>query len=246
MVDTARDVITSALKKSGVTGQGREPSASDVNDGLGDLNGMLDIWTIQRWLVWDLLNIGVTSTGAQVYTAGPAGDYNTATRPNRIASAFLRQLSQSAGAGGNFVDTPVDVIAAREEYDRISLKSLVSFTQYVFLETSWPLAKVHFYPVPQANIYSMYLSFKDVMPVLTLDSDMSVFPRGYRTGMVFNLARWLRQAYGKGLKPDPELNRIANMTLSIIKNANLQIPELVMPKVLVAGSPGYNILSDQF
>jgi hypothetical protein len=243
MPTTPRDIVTFALKKSGVLGVGRAASAADIQDGFADMQDLLAQWTRTRWMVWDMLNIGVQSTGAMFYTAGPGGDYNVSPRPNRIASAFLRNLVSSPG---NEVDTPVAVIPAREEYDRIAQKSLVSFTQCVFLETSYPLAKVRPYPVPSANIYSLFLSFKDVMPQITLDTDLEVFPAEYMPAMKFELARIFRQAYGKGMKPDPELSRLATRAVDVIKNGNLQIPELVMPRALVAGAPGYNILSDQF
>lgn len=239
---TARDIVTFGLKKAGILGVGRPASAMDANDGLEDLNDMIAEWTRQRWMSWDTFAVGVVSTGADTYTAGPGGDYDVSPRPNRIKSAFLRQLN----TGNPQTDTPVEVIAAGEQYDRISLKNLVSFTQWVYLETSYPLAIVRPYPVPNASIYSLFLRFQDVLPQVTLDTDMSAFPAEYFPAMKFNLARRLRQAYGKGMKPDPELNAFANNALNVIKNANLQIPELVMPASLTAATPGYNILSDQF
>ncbi len=240
---TARDVATFALAKAGIVAAGRPAGATDINNAITDLQDMLALWTRERWMSWDMLNVGKVSTGALTYTAGPGGDYNVSPRPNRLGSAFLRQLVQPSGLN---VDSPVTVITSREQYDRIALKALVSFTEYVFLDTQYPLAIVRPYPVPTANIYSLFLSFKDVMPQVAIDTDMSVFPPEYIPAMKFNLARWLRQSYGKGMKPDVELNKMSSSTLDIIKNANLQIPELVMPKVLVARSTGYNILSDQF
>lgn len=240
---TARDVGTFALSKAGIVAAGRPASATDINNAITDLQDMLALWTRERWMNWDMLNIGVVSTGAPTYTAGPAGDYAVTPRPNRLASAFLRQLTQPTGLN---TDTPVEIIPSREEYDRIALKGLVSFTQFVFLDTTYPLATVRPYPVPTASIYALFLTFKDVMPQITIDTDMSSFPAEYIPAMKFNLARWLRQGYGKGMKPDVELNKIASSTLDIIRNANLQIPELVMPRALVLNGPGYNILSDQF
>jgi hypothetical protein len=240
---TGRDVVTYGLKKSGILGQGRTAGAEDINDGLNDLNDMLALWNRKRWMMWDEVNYVVVSTGALTYTAGPGGDYDITPRPNRIKSAFLRNLVNPLGLN---VDTPVKVITAREEYDRIALKSLVSFTKSVFLDTAYPLAVVRPYPVPSASIYALGLTFTDVLPTLTLDTDLSTLPGEYLPAMKFNLARWMRQAYGKGMKPDTELNRLAASALDTIKNANLQIPELVMPRVLTSRAPGYNILSDQW
>jgi len=244
MATTTRDVIAFALKKAGITASGRAPSAEDINDGLSDLQDLISQWRRKRWMLWDTTSIGKVSTGADTYTAGPGGDYNIDPRPNRIAAAYLRNLV-ATGSGLN-VDTPVIVIPAREEYDRIAIKRLGSFTQYVFLDTTYPLATVRPYPVPSANIYSLFLTFQGTIPRLTLDTDLEVLPEEYLPAMKFNLARRLRQAYGRGRTPDPELNALALDALNTIKDANLQIPELVMPRTLTAQSPGYNILSDQY
>lgn len=245
---TARDVVTFALIKSGVTGMGRSPSASQINLGMTDLNDMIALWRRKRYINWDTISLGVTSTGALTYTAGPGGDFNITPRPTRIAAAYFRNLT-AAGAGTNgplYVDTPIKVIPAREEYDRIAIKNLGSFTQYVFLDTTYPLATVRPYPVPQATIYQLFLTFSGVLPTLTPDTDMDTWPAEYVPALKFNLARWMRQAYGKGRTPDTELNAMALYALNTIKDANLQVPEMVMPRALVANSPGYNILSDQF
>jgi hypothetical protein len=94
----------------------------------------------------------------------------------------------------------------------------------------------------------MWLSFKNAIPVYTMATIASVLsiPPQYIAAIKFNLAKRYRQAYGKGLRPDPELNALARSSLDIVKQSNLQIPELIMPKVLIIQSSGYNILSDQF
>lgn len=239
--ETARDVVMQALKKSGVIGQGRAPTATELDDGMSDFNDMVALWNTQRWLVWHLLDLGVTSTGAQTYTVGPGGTFNVSRRPDRLEAAYQRQTNNN----GLPVDTPIKVIEAREQYSRISLKTLTSFGLYCFLDSAWPLGTVYMYPIPNATIYEIHLLMKDVVPVFDPNTVMSALPDHYIPAFKFNLARTFRQHYGKGLRPDPELNRFANATLDTVKNSNLQIPELVMPKGLVRSS-GYNILSDQF
>jgi hypothetical protein len=61
--------------------------------------------------------------------------------------------------------------------------------------------------------------------------------------MKFNLARRLRQGYGKGSRPDAELNILAADSLETMRNAQIQAPELVMPPLLVRPSH-YNIFGD--
>lgn len=239
------DVVTQALKKSGVTGIGRQPSAVNMADGLADLNDMLAEWNTQRWMIWNLLSLGFVSDGRLTpYTIGPTGDYLVDRRPDRIESGFLRQLV-SPPQGLN-TDTRIKVLPSREEYDGLSTKSLQSFTLYVFLDSSWPLGLLYFYPWPNASQYEMFLSVKNVLPVIVETTDLSVIPDQYVSAMKFNLARRFRQAYGKGMVPDTELNNLARNSLNVVKQSNIQIPELVMPRVLTIMSTSYNILSDQW
>jgi hypothetical protein len=240
---TGADVVIQGLKKSGVTGQGRTPSADDSQDALSDLNDMLAEWNTQRWMIWHLLDLGVVSNGRQTpYTIGPTGDFNVARRPDRLESAFLRQLVST----GLDVDTFIEIIPSWEEYAQISLKKLQSFSLYGFLDSTWPLGNLYIYPWPQAARYEFHVQLKDVLPIIDLVTDLSTIPDQYVSAMKFNLARRLRQAYGKGLAPDPELNNLARNSLDVVKTSNIAVPELKMPKALIRMSSSWNILSDQF
>lgn len=238
---TGADIVNQALKKAGILGLGQVADASDLTDGLADLNDMVSQWVTQRWMVWNLLDIACVSTAANSYTVGPAGNFNVTRRPDRIEAAYQRQV---VGAAARSVDTPLRVISAREEYSRIAVKQLQGFGKVIFYDAAYPLGVIYPYPVPQATIYEIHLILKNTIPVFTQASVLSV-PEQYVAALKFNLARRLRQSYGKGLRPDPELNRLATDALDIIKQANIQIPQLMMPAALVPGS-GYNILSDQF
>ena len=118
---------------------------------------------------------------------------------------------------------------------------------YVFYDAAWPTGTLYLYPIPNPTIYQIHIGLKNVIPVFTAATIGSVLnvPPAYIAAMKFNLAKRYRQAYGKGLRPDPELNVLARSSLDIVKQSNLQVPELVMPKSLIKSS-GYNILSDQF
>jgi hypothetical protein len=245
MATFGADIVNFALKKAGILGVGRAASATDSSDALADLNDMLSEWAQQRWMNWSLLDVGFVSTGGTGgYTVGPAGNYAVTPRPNRIEAAYVRQLVNS----GLPVDTPLRVIEAREEFSRLALKTLVSFPRYVFLDTVFPTATLNIYPWPSAAIYEVHIILKNTQPIIALATNLSaIVPAHYLPAMKFNLARRLRQAYGKGMKPDEELNRLAKNALDVVKQSNLQIPELVMPAALVAGGgSGYNIYSDSF
>lgn len=238
---TVNDVLTEGFKKSGLEGLGQSMDGSDNVSCLADFNDMIAQWNTQRWMTWDLLTMGFVSTGATSYTVGPGGNFSVATRPDRIESAFQRQLV----ASGLNVDTPLEVIPSREEYNRLSLKSLVSFGQYVFLDSSYPTANLYLYPIPNASLYEIFVSFKNAIPFFTIQNVNTVLavPPHYIPAMKWNLAKKLRASYGK--KAMENIDREARSALDIVKQSNLQIPELVMPNALIKSS-GYNILSDQY
>jgi len=239
------DIVSQALYKAGITGRGITPSNADTLDALADLNDMIDQWNTERLMVWDMLSTGFTGDGRVTpYTVGPGGNYAMSPRPNRIYDAFLRQLQ---AVGSLQVDTPLKVIDAREEYDLINTKTLASFPEAVFLDTAMPLGQLYIYPWPSpAGQYAVYITTKGSVPTIALNTDMSGLPIGYNAAMKFNLARRLRQAYGKGSRPDQELNKMASDALYVVIAANVQLPEMGMPVSLLQRGGGYNIYSDKF
>jgi hypothetical protein len=241
---TVNDIITEGLKKSGVLGLGQAVTGDDLVSALADFNDMIAQWNTQRWMTWDLVDIGFTSTGASSYTVGPGGNFAVNIAPTRLEFAYQRQLIVT----GLNVDTPLEIIPSREEYSRLTLKSLISFGRYVFYDSSFPMGTLFLYPIPNAALYQIHIGLKNIIPTFTqatLGSILNI-PPAYIAALKFNLARRYRQAYGKGLRPDAELNALARSALDIVKQSNLQVPELVMPSLLITQSTGYNILSDQF
>lgn len=241
--ETGLSVVTDAFLMAGVVGQGQTISQFDLNLGLRRLNGMLGLWATKRWLIWDLVEIGFTSDGRTTpYLVGPGGDYSIARRPDRIEFAFLRQLTQNQGLP---VDTPLKVWEAREQYDlNVLKKNFVSYPSGIFLDTAWPTASMFVYPWPNASQYQIFIAMKNVFPVFTAQTLMSQIPDFFVEGFKRNLARILRQNYGRGTKPDIELNEMAKDSLNTIKNANLQVPELRMPNGMPGTGGIYNIYSD--
>src|ERR1017187_9721159 len=240
---TVNEVITEAQKKSGLLADGQAMTGGDLVSAVADFNDMVGQWNTQRWMTWDLVDLAFTSTGANSYTVGPGGNFNVTSAPTRLEFAYQRQLVVS----GLNVDTPLQIIPSREEYSRLSLKGLISFGLYAFYDSAWPTGTLFLYPIPNPTVYQIHIGIKNVYPVFTVATVGSVLnvPPAYIAAMKFNLAKRYRQAYGKGLRPDPELNVLARSSLDIVKQSNLQVPELVMPKSLIKSS-GYNILSDQF
>ncbi len=242
-VITGETVVKAALMKAGVTGKGRQPDAFDSNNALDDLNDMIAQWNIQRYIVWGLLDKGIVSTGAASYSIGPGGDIPMTRAPRSLKAGYVRQINTS----GLPVNTPLDIIPSMEQYSRISLPTLVSFPLKLFLDTTpWPLCLIRPYPLPNANIYEIHVIVQNPIVQIELATDLSVLPDYYIPAFKFNLAQILRQGYGRGGKPDIRLDQLASNSLEVLIQVNTQIAELVMPKVLISQTSGYNILSDQF
>lgn len=237
---TPLDIINQASKKAGILGVGQSLLAEDVNDAFADLNDMLGQWQRKRWLVYHLVDYAKTGTGALYYTVGPGGDFNINPRPDKIESAFFRQLVQSQP---NQIDYPLSIIESREDYNRIALKQLQSFPEYYFYDSGFPLGKVYPWPLIQSDLYSLHITVKETLnQFTTLIEDINL-PLEYMAALKFNLAIRLRQGYQ--LPADNILIGLAKDALNVIRNANLQIPRLVMPSDIIR--PGlYNVYSDTF
>lgn len=240
MDTTGQDICTQSLKKAGILGAGVEADGEDISDALRDLNDMIAQWNRQRYLVYRLESLSFTSTGAQSYTIGPASNFVTSPRPDRIESAFIRQLNSSP----NFVDSPLQLIEARETYSRIALKTLGSYPQFLWYDPEFPVGKLYPWPVPQATIYALHVQIKMVLAEIT-EANLAVnidLPGEYFAALKFNLARRLRSAYR--LPADAELNALAQDALAVIRGANAQIPRLNIPPELNRGGL-YDINSDR-
>lgn len=231
-------IINQALKAAGILGVGQTALAEDTNDAFTQMNMMLSQWQRKRWLIWHLVTSSFTCTGATSYTIGPAGNFNVAERPDRLESAFVRQMVNTP----NPVDYDLTILPSREDYNLIALKTMQSFPQYIFYDTGYPTGNLYPWPVPSGSIYQLHITYKALLSQFTsLTQDIDLPPE-YNAALFWNLTQRLRILYR--LPPDDQINRMAVDSLNVIRGANTQIPTLRIPTFLVR--PGlYNVYSDQ-
>ncbi len=227
-----------ALKLCGAMGAGQSPASSDIDDAMNYLQMMMAQWQERRWLVYALQDQVLVSTGAQVYTYGPGGNFNTPW-VDHLEAAFFRQTIPT---NPNQIDYMLELINSREDYDRLSLKNLTTFPQYVFYDAQYPVANVYFWPVPPGSLYELHLSVVTQLPLITSLTQNLILPPSYQEALTLNLAVRLRVHYQLPL--DPALNGLASVALQTLRNANAQIPRLRMPNNLNRGG-FYNVFSDQ-
>jgi hypothetical protein len=268
---TAIDMAKAALRDCGAWGVGQTPLSEDISDALARMQWMMQQWERKRWFIYHLVTYSVVAQpdprglyqGKKVYTVGPGGDFNTnlrlrpwtdeyngnfgpaypvSARPNRIESAYLRQLTMSQP---NQIDYPLTQIFSMEDYNRIALKGLSSFPGYYFYDSSWELGLLYPWPIPQANIYEVFISIREQLPPMFTEAAMELdLPYEYYNAIVLNLAIRLRPKYGIIAQPGDPLPGQAKDSLNTLRKANFQISRLQVPGDL-SRPQLYNIFSDR-
>ena len=268
---TAKDIAQAALRDCGAWGVGQTPLDTDISDALARLQWIVQQWERKRWFVYHLVTYSVVAKpdpkglfqGKQAYTVGPGGDIDTnkrirpwedeyspdfgpaypvSTRPNRIESCFLRQLTMSQP---NQIDYPMTQIFSMEDYNRIALKGLSSFPGYFFYDTSWNMGLLYPWPIPQANIYEVHISVREQLPPMFTQAAMELdIPYEYYNALVLQLAVRLRPKYGIIAQPGDTLAAQAKDALNTIRKANFQIGRIQVPGDLIRPQL-YNIFSDR-
>lgn len=234
---TPNDLILLALKQTNVLGVGQSASAEDLNDCFALLNMMLAQWQRRRYAVFHLKNVSFQCDGRQFYTIGPGGDFDM-PRPSKVESAFFRQVVPSTP---NQIDYPLEIIRAREDYDRIYLKDMQSFPQYLFYESDYPLGKVYAWPVPSA-LYELHLTIFDPLQTFATPYDEIQLPPEYAEAIMYNLALRIYPLYG--LQVNPAVAQLAKASMNILEASNVQVPRLKTPASLTR-SGVYNPYADR-
>lgn len=232
---TPVELITLALKSAGVLGVGQTASAEDTQDAFKIMNMMLAQWQTQRYNVYHLVNSFVPCTGQASYTIGIGGDFNQ-PRPGRISSAFVRQQAGS----GSPVDYQLQIIKAREDYDRIAVKSQHAMPSFLFYDSGYPLGVLYPWSIPD-TLYQLFVTVYAPFQAFATVADVIAMPPEYERAIMYNLAGELRPMYG--LQPDPTVTKLASASLNILKMENAQIPTLQIDSALTWNGR-YNPYSD--
>lgn len=236
LISTTGDLIEFALRASGILGIGQTASAEDANTGLEFLRNLIAQWQRKRWLTIVDQEVSVAaSTGASSYTIGPGGDFNCA-RPDHIAAAYIRIL----GTTPNLVDIPIEVILAREDYARVSVKSLITMPAVVWYESAWPIGNLHWWPIPPANQYGLFVVIKGPLPLYSTLTDALNLPQEYYEALLWSLCVRLQMAYGLPARPDHA--QAMNQAMNTLRQANAQIAEAPIPAALLPTFKGLSMV----
>ena len=231
----ALDLIRLALRDAQVNGVGQTPSDEENNDTFLHLNAMLAQWSRKRWLVFHLTDVSRIATGATSYSLMAGGDFDT-PRTDRIESAFVRWITSTPS-----VDTPITIINAREDWNRITMKTLAAGgpPTSVFYDSGFPSGTLYFWPIPAAGLYELHVSIKAELSQIASLTDELVLPGEYLDALLYNLAKRARVMFGEG--PDQDLNELAKGALNTLRQADAQIPALRMPAALMTSRGRFSV-----
>lgn len=236
---TAQQIINLALRDAGVLGVGQTALAEDVNDALLTLNMMISQWNRKRFMVWHLVDVSIVSTGAISYSFGPEGDFPIDLRPDAIESAFVRIINGPIDRP--FVDQPLTIIPAKEDYNRIRTKFIGTYPSHLYYDPAYPLGRLYFWPIPQASLYQLFVTVKYVLGGFQGLGTTVSFPPEYLAALRYGLAQRLAPMYG--LPVTPALMGLAKDAFNVIRNSNTQIAQMKLP-VQLSGRGRYNVYTD--
>jgi hypothetical protein len=175
--------------------------------------------------------------GQQVYTIGNGGNFNT-SRPIAIEQATIKITN---------TDWPI-VSLAYDDWSAVRLKSLVAnYAQYLYLDNTYPLGNVYFYPVPTLTA--------GVVPPITLymrkpldnfdriNQELNL-PKGYARALKYNLAVELAPEYQTD--PGSVVTKIAQTSKADLKRTNFRATTMQNdPALYSTKQTRYNIYSDK-
>jgi len=187
---TARDMIDSALRLTGVKAPGETATNGEAADALEVWNDLLDALALENLMLYGNENETFNLVAnQQSYTIGPSGNFNT-KRPVEINQAYVRY---------NGLDFPLRQLTV-DQWNEISLKSYASPIPIAFYYvSSAPLGNVYLWPSPSQAI-PLTIAADMQFAALTLDSVIN-YPPGYKKFFRYALAVELAQEYGAELNP---------------------------------------------
>lgn len=211
---TTYDLINSTLRLIGATQPNETPTGQEGADALAALNGMLDAWSTENWMLPYLLRMPYTLPGGVgAFTVGPTGDL-VAPRPQLIQQ--VKCVLNSVEYGLRLID--------EQEWSWIPQKGLVSTQpQTAYIVPVGANVQLFINPVPQNDI-QMLVYYSVPLANLTYDKNAMTFPPGYYDAMRYGLAVRIAPEYGRSAPP--EIGVLAEQTKTNIKAVNFHVPRL--------------------
>jgi len=214
------DLVRTALLDGGIVSLSSTIYAEDINNGIQTANNLIAEWQINRWLVYDLVNVAIISTAAASYTVGPGGAFNfNGVRPDKIDAVFVSASGQP--------DIYLYPFMSREGYDRSQYKNAAGTPLTFYYDPALgALGTLYFAPVPSVS-YTLNVNAKATLQTFAAPTDAITLPTPYVNALTWTLARDLRTLYRMPI--DALVAKRAQDALDALVNSIGQVPQAVMP-----------------
>lgn len=204
---TAQTLITDAWVDAGVGGIADTPTAGDLAFYLRRLNRMLESWSTQGLVVYEVYDVTINTVAG------------TASYASTGLSGGLRPIAVShARVTASNVDYPLEIIGTRD-YAMIAAKTERGLPLYLYVQPTMPNATMYLWPVPDA-VYALKLGVTRPFTSSYVLGDTVSLPPGYEKAIVDNLA--VDIATVNGVDPHPRLMQQANESMAVLKAMQVQ------------------------
>lgn len=242
---TGYDIIRAAMRLIQVSAVDVDLTANELKDGLESLNRMLDSWSLDELMLYEVKRETFPLIASQnPYSIGLGGIWNT-VRPTKIVGAYLTLTNGSIP-----VDYPMQVINF-DDYNDIRLKTLqTNFPGYLYYQASFPIGECYIYPLYANNGAStapgtITLTSWKPLPIIVNPTDYIELPPGYWEAIVFNLAIRIAEEYQFDIRPTTVA--LGTSALLRLKRMNQRTMTLQTDVALMNTSQmRYNIYSDGY
>ncbi|MFA4826466.1 MAG: hypothetical protein WC593_15050 [Methanoregula sp.] len=201
---TVRKILEVSLRAIHVISPTESLSSGQAITAMEGLNLMLAYWSTMEVAVPVITRETLNLVANQAsYTWGTAGNLTTA-RPLALTDTCYVNDGSS--------DVPLDLIG-EGQYNAIPDKTVTGIPEKVFFKTTFPLATLYFYPVPDAVYVATLNSQKLLTDYDSLTTTISLSPE-YYAAIVPNLAIQLCPDYER--EPSQTIVVLAERTLNAI------------------------------
>lgn len=242
---TGQQWVQEALEEIGVLGEGESVSADDAELCLRKGNLLIDELFLDRQWLHTVNRVTKTlSASTASYTIGSGGSINT-VRPTWIDQDAARLVIDTSATTPT--ETSLEVFTD-QRWRGIAQKTLTSTQPNgIYYDHNWSagLGLIYVWPIPTVSTTQLvlYLPGVAVTAFADLTTDYTM-PPGYKSALVFNLAKRLCVPYGAPLTA--ALNESAMDTLARVKRANTKVTELFGESFSGRSGGWYDIRSNRF
>jgi hypothetical protein len=200
------------MRLIGAIASGETPTSSEQADALDALNGIIEDWSNDGFMIFEKTIEEFTLTpGTGAYSIGDGATFDT-TRPQLILGAKMKKAGES-------YEFPVEIYNS-EQWLEITQRALqTGLPYYLYYKPSYPNGTINLWPVPDAANMLILSSLKPLETISAASTTLS-YPPGYKKALKYALASELEIEFGRPI--NPKIEDVATKTKAAIQRVNTE------------------------